>query len=413
MALKLPTKYKNNALHIWCNQCKKVVTSSPCAHSAHQVYQSRIYNPATRRQDIIKSWPGKDIHRIFQQHLAFKTDQKSIAVASSAQQIPKSSTTIITILSAAQAYIDYIQDIGVPVHKRKALSPGYIRDQTYIIKQFLKLVKSKGMSPGSHLITDLSDIHAGWWHSYVSATGLGDYSYNAYINGVRYMVNHTIGTYHIQMVNPFVGIKRKAVTVDPEIISTAEFQQLLDSINIENGKGTKGANHETVNYYRPWLADFFTASLLIGDRLDGMVLLTWAEVQDNVIAIPNHKVNRIKNTAQYISYTPITTDLAQMLLRLSSGGSQTDYLLVPEWSNRNTLKSFISKAFTHYWKVTGINKKVSFKNLRKTYITRIYELLGDKAQGIKHTKDSKVLGHYLNQQQIVSVLNDQRLFDLE
>jgi hypothetical protein len=45
--------------------------------------------------------------------------------------------------------------------------------------------------------------------------------------------------------------------------------------------------------------------------------------------------------------------------------NQDDYIVAPEITGRSSLKKFISKAFTHYWRVAGLKRKVSFKNLRK------------------------------------------------
>lgn len=59
----------------------------------------------------------------------------------------------------------------------------------------------------------------------------------------------------------------------------------------------------------------------------------------------------------------------------------TDRYLIgaEEKSSRSTLIDFVSKAFTHFWKLTGIEKNVQLKHLRKTYLTTLVEQFGDKA----------------------------------
>lgn len=89
-----------------------------------------------------------------------------------------------------------------------------------------------------------------------------------------------------------------------------------------------------------------------------------------------------------------------------------DYIFVPDHENRDTLKDTISKSFTHFWKQTGIQKVVSFKNLRKTHITRVIGLLGDKAKSIKHNNDKVAQDHYINELEILKPLKGRRLIDM-
>jgi hypothetical protein len=75
-------------------------------------------------------------------------------------------------------------------------------------------------------------------------------------------------------------------------------------------------------------------------------------------------LNRIQKTNSYYSYTPITADLSQLLVEFVVN-DMDGYIVVPEQRGRASLKNFISKAFTHFWRLTGLKRKVTFKNLRK------------------------------------------------
>src|ERR1041385_1297734 len=92
--------------------------------------------------------------------------------------------------------------------------------------------------------------------------------------------------------------------------------------------------------------------------------------KETFFKIPNFKVNRIQKVDKNYSYTPITADLAELLFQFEMTG-ENDYIVVPEHESRYSLKKFVSKAFTHYWRVTGLKRDVSFKTLRKTYETRL------------------------------------------
>ncbi|MCT4582961.1 MAG: hypothetical protein N4A35_16230 [Flavobacteriales bacterium] len=66
-------------------------------------------------------------------------------------------------------------------------------------------------------------------------------------------------------------------------------------------------------------------------------------------------------------------------------------------AKRKTLIDKVSKAFTHFWKLTGIDKELQLKNLRKTYLTSLANHFGDAANLISDHADIKVLKkHYIN-----------------
>jgi len=134
---------------------------------------------------------------------------------------------------------------------------------------------------------------------------------------------------------------------------------------------------------------------LIGERLDGVVLLRWSHIEGDFFKIANFKVNRIQKVDNYYSYTPITADLAEVLQRFERTGND-DFIVSPEYENRYSLKKFVSKAFTHYWRVTGLMGNVSFKSLRKTYETRLTSAIGSKAMFVKHNSDKTAIKHYLD-----------------
>jgi hypothetical protein len=205
----------------------------------------------------------------------------------------------------------------------------------------------------------------------------------------KYFFKYVIKKLKVKIDNPFEEVKIREVHYDPEIIPVEEMEQLLGVITPENGKGIKGLKKkETVNYYRPWLKKVIALSLLIGERLDGVVLLRWRHIEGNFFKIPNFKVDRIQKTdGKYYSYTPITVDLAEQLVQFDMTGEE-EYIVEPAVQNRETLKKFISKAFTHYWKVTGNKRKVTFKNLRKTYETLLTSAIGEKAMLVKHNSDN-------------------------
>lgn len=410
MKKTISKKYKNHGLHIWCNDCKKVVTSNPCGHVTSQRFQSRIWNPITKKQDCIKTYSVESIEEAFQLHTTFKNDLKANNYA--VPQPAKEKSKPFFLKESAQIYFDYLEDIGVESFERKNLTPAYIGDQVRYITRFLKTVQRLNGKVSSFPLNAIDKSIIGAFVEDVNALNLSDRSFNAHIGAVRYFIKYIMDEFKVDIENHFEKVKTRELTYDPEIIEEEDIIQLLDSITEVNGKATKGTSNHSVNYYRPWLRNCFLLALLTGERLDGVVLLQWKHIENNYIKIPNWKVNRIKNTEKYISYTPITQDLAELLISLNIKDNPEGYLIAPEFENRTTLKKFVSKAFTHYKRVSGIKGDVSFKNLRKTYITRMWELLGEKASSIKHTNDKTALKHYLDQKAIVSTVKNVRVFNI-
>lgn len=61
------------------------------------------------------------------------------------------------------------------------------------------------------------------------------------------------------------------------------------------------------------------------------------------------------------------------------------------------MMNLMSKAFPHYYAQLNTGKKVQFKDLRKTFITSVYNFLGNKARLVtKHASVEVMLQHYID-----------------
>lgn len=276
--------------------------------------------------------------------------------------------------------------------------------------RFVDIVRKKEGKISNVPITSISTDHVSGFHKFLKDEDYGQAAYNGHMKAVKYFFEYVINDLNVLMKNPFDKVKMPEVHYDPEIIPVEEFEQLLSVITPENGIGNKGKKRiENVNYYRPWLKKVFVLGLLTGERLDGLVLLRWTHIEGNFFKIPNFKVNRIQKVNTYYSFTPITADLAELLLQFNLT-DQDGYIIEPEMANRDTLKKFISKTFTHFWRLTGLKRKVTFKNLRKTYLTRLTDAIGQKAMFVKHNNDQTAIKHYLNKKELLEQTKNVRLY---
>lgn len=411
--LYIPVRYRGLSLHIWCITCKKPVTSKPCKHSEQQRFQSRVYNLITQTVNCIRAYNTRDVEKAFALHRDYQSELKESNYEYGELVVEKAvAPKLIFLKEAAKLYLDYLGDIDVPEQEKKNLTPGYVKDQKRYIKRFLIAVKQKVKKIAEFPITAVSKEHVTEFYNVLKKQNYSQRSYNAHMQGVKYFFGYVIKDLKVLMDNPLERVKMPEIHYDPEIVPEEEFELFLSGIREQNGMGIKGSKGiHKVNYYRPWLKKVFVLSLLIGERLDGVVLLKWSHIEGNFFKIPNFKVNRIQKVDKNYSYTPITADLAELLLQFEMT-SPDDYIVVPEHVSRYSLKKFISKAFTHYWRVTGLKRDVSFKTLRKTYETRLTSAIGAKAMFVKHKTDKTAIKHYLAKKELLESTKDVRLYNI-
>jgi|GEM_PF-1330121 len=414
--LYLPVKFRNHGLLVWCMTCKKSVTQVPCKHYDSHKFQSRIYNTVTKKQYCVRTYETRDPEEAFSLHREYKEELKQNnfnIVKVAPKDVPVKPPPLVFLKTAATKYSDFLQDIDVPIQERRKLSRDYVKDQIRYLTRFLATVQRKEKKISNFPAAAVTPAHVTDFYNWIFANGFSQTAYNAHMKACKYFFEWVIKTLKVQMDNPFENVRMPEVHYDPEIIPVEEFEQLLSVITPENGRSAKGVKRkENVNHYRPWLKKVFVLSLLTGERLDGIVLLKWSHIDGNFFKIPNFKVERIQKTeGKYYSYTPITADLAELLLQFDAT-DQDAYIVEPGMKNRYTLKKYITKAFTHFWRVTGNKRKVSFKNLRKTYETLLTAAIGEKAMFVKHNSDKTAIKHYLGKQKLLEATKDVRLYDV-
>ena len=124
--------------------------------------------------------------------------------------------------------------------------------------------------------------------------------------------------------------------------------------------------------------------------------------------LDNGKNKRIKRI-------PVTPELLKLLdneCDLQNNTGKDEYIIAPELS-RTTVKNIITKGFTHYKRVVGVDNRKCFKYLRKAYISRHRVEYGDN--GLTSTisdysNQSVVDKHYTAQIDTVRKSKDFQVF---
>jgi hypothetical protein len=144
--------------------------------------------------------------------------------------------------------------------------------------------------------------------------------------------------------------------------------------------------------------------------------MTWKDVYDigdghELIIVHNYKVEGIKDEDDIYTVIPVTAQIREILDVLSSGKPvKTDKIIQTDFSKKGSFGDFISRAFTHHYKIAhpGVKHKV-YKQLRKAQVTELQSLLGDEAYKLVHHSGSGVTEkHYIDK-----VVLAKRLLELD
>ena len=165
--------------------------------------------------------------------------------------------------------------------------------------------------------------------------------------------------------------------------------------------------------HRPYLKDGFKLFLLTGGRREEIVDLKWSDIyeQENgtkFFMIKNLKVDRILNSNNsYKKFVPINEDLYNFLLELGYNEKKNtnDYILFPERKVKSTtIMNDLSKGFTHYKNGAGIQKDISLKSLRKTYISWVNQVMGNETGLLTSHANNNVIEKYYLDPKILSAI---------
>lgn len=424
--MTIPEKYKGHGIHVFCNKkgCRKTISSKKarcnhkdvlarnCPFREQHVFQSRIWNPYTKVTDCIKSWRGKNFKEAYEAHLNYKKELES-----NEYNIiqPDKEVKPVMLKSCVKLYGDYLDDIGIEIHEKKNLSDSHVRDQKRYLKDFLLILKNSGFEPGKLLINSISAKMVAAYYQEILNRDHQSTTFNHSMKAIKYFFDYFIENKKYDIVNPFQNVKYKSIVHDAKIIRDEEFEKLMEVITPDNGITIKSKKTgEKVDYYRPWLKDCLKAYLLIGGRGQEMVSLTWQHVGKDFITVPNFKISKGTGKQLIKDYVFITEQLAELLVKLGANeytGSE-NYLLAPDRIGRNSLKLFISKAFTHFWQFVSKQSR-TIHNLRGSYETKMFLALGDIALEGKHKNKRTTINHYISKEETRRTLKGKKVFNID
>jgi integrase len=396
--LKLP-KHPHKGLKIYCHKCKR--DNPTCNHFEIHRFKIKVHvagGAGEKRTKVLQSLTYNDAVKEaidFEKELKANNYQKMVV---------KDEGNDYSILDAVIQYQRYLSGQHRYAHKVKKVSVDYQKECIRYCQFFLDNIKPfKNVLTTRIVKVDQSDVAR--FYSWAE-THYREKTFNKCMSALRAFYNFLIDVEEIVMKNQFAVYESKSV-IKKDILTLTknEFQTIIDSIGIVNPYQVLGGKGERKNMFRPYLVEGFKLFLLTGGRREDVVELKWNDIYITIegfrfFKIPNKKVNRIKKTESYNKYIPINADLFGLLTELGyeEKKNTNDYILFPERNVKTkTIMNDLSKGFTHYLKESGIEKDVSLKNLRKTYISWVNRVMG-KSTGLltSHSGEQVLNDHYID-----------------
>ena len=440
--LYIPPSKKVQGLVVYCNKCKTNVFETCkvsgksikfCPNGDKHVFKCYVSVPGSKNERRTKILDTRDLDEAILQAIAFKKEVKSKSIQKSIEPVQKSIPNEIKkqkepkqkqenqqipelLIHAMARYIGWLNNEDVPSHRVRIRSKNHILDNSRALKILAECLKNEGYNLSTVSIHDINDTMVGEIYSFLEAKHYANRTFNKTIGHYTSFLKWYSEEYNVNIRNWFSRIKRKRLNPNPQAITRSEYEALLKQITPENGiKENKHWEKPSRNMYRPWLADGIRLALETGRRREEISNLSWDAVRESegirYIEVEDYKVNRIQNriadNEKKIICIPITASLDALLHELGYDERiNTDsYILAPniKISRGKVMSNVLSRGFTHFYGQLNTGKNLTFKCLRKTYITKLqiyFSGTGNTKEITGHTDDNVIERNYIDKREI-------------
>ncbi len=403
--MKLKILKNRYGLRVYCTKCQKQFnySSTICNHNEYQHYKSIVTDGLKRR---VKFHQTNDFDEALQLAIQFKKDVKN-GVFIEQEESNKIDIDNISIIDAANMFLDFKNGINVPEHLKKKLTKGHLDNLKTTIQQLIDVLKNNKVKVESLSIKDLNDFHVGYWYTYVKEK-YSEKTMPSKLKLVSCFINYMINDVGILMKNPFKKVKVDIIQYDTQAITKEEFEAIIEAIDTKSPHQQLGGERKEIkNHYRPYLKNGLRLALYTGLRREELVTLSWNDIgysEKNrclMLIVDNLKVERITRKKYKKKFIPVGPDLESLIYELGFedlNGSDLPILEPNRKVKYTTMMSALSKGFSHYYKQAFPElEPKKFKTLRKTYLSYLNKSVGDEMIELSSHGGMKVLNkHYLD-----------------
>lgn len=402
MKLKLP-KNSFAGIKIYCSKCK--IDNPKCRHYENHSYRMRVHVAGTKNKIKSKTLDSKKYEEALIEAIEFKNEM----IKNNFQSIKVDETgNDYSIADAILKYHQYLSGEHIYVHKRKIVTEAYRDECIRYCRYFASTLKKKYDLSLKRVASinqvDVADFYLWAENHYAPKT------FNKCMRELKAFFEFLIEVEEIEMKNPFKKYVSKYVEKsNNETLTKDEFEKIIKSIDVKSPVKVydgKGKNVKKKMYY-PYLKNAFKLFLFTGCRREEVLDLRWSQIFSTIngikfFRIENSKViksNRAKNKTIEVApkYVPINLDLYDLLLEIGyeEKKNSDEYIIAPDRNvTSKTLMDRVSKSFTHYKEETEIEKNISLKNLRKTYLSWVNAVMLKDTRILSSHASSDVLDKY-------------------
>jgi integrase len=417
--LKLPKKGRPSGLFLYCNSCKNCYSSDRDAKCkcGKLVYKARIHIAGTKYGYVSRVFSTSE----FSEAVTMFYQLRDTLVQNSFQTVPivKQESIPSKLTECFAWYMGYLNNVGIPKHKHKLRDPDHIRKVDLAFQLYLKALQQNGINTSILKFTEVSDEMVGFIHEYfLTDLQYANKTYNNRMALLRTFTSHIIKEFDFEYKNPFLGMPDLLVTPKVTAVREGEFNDLLKILTPEQGiekRKQKGrVNLRTTTWYKPWLKHAFCLGLYTGGRSEDVVELKWSDVvlgadgKFDTLKTIDYKIdkahsNKTSAKERIVKHFAITKELGNLLLDMGYDrykGSHK-YIIAPEDTlKRTNVARIISGAFTHYYKQLNTGREVTFRNLRKTYITSALSQFGVSSTALTNHKNISISDKHYHDKEV-------------
>lgn len=425
--LKLPKKLRIAGLYLYCNECKKRYSNDSKVNCSHRlVYQAKIHVPNTKDSTRVKVLAASNIDEAITEIQKFKTFLKETNF-NSEPDIELQETPIL-LTDCMAYYIAYLRNENVYEMHRKERTEGHIKDYIRNFKYYINALNKANVNVENLKFIDITKRETNYFHNYITLElKASNRYYNNMISALRIFTDFITREFRLSYNNPFKDVKKKYVKLRNITVNQSLFQRLISVCSFDNGWAEQGSMKERRNRYRTWMVDSFYLSLYTGGRLDEVTNIRWSDIIYDEHGVPmfinseDYKFNRahsdiVSEDDKKGKLFVVFKEFREFLQRigLEEKRHSNDFIIGAESiESRRTIKENMSKGFTHFKRKAGISEKVSWKNLRKTYITQVNKSQGSEtAMVTDHDGMDVVRKHYINKDEVKKrAINEIKIYE--
>lgn len=439
--LFIPPSKKVTGLKVYCRVCSTNVGATckkngkiiqKCPHPEALHFKIYAHEPGTKNVRRTKNLGTRALEEARFEALQFRKEVKSIGnkdktVIESSNEKPQTANSSFLLSHALAKHVSWLGGNNVPAHRKKFRSQSHLNDIERAYRVFIKCLDENGRDTTKLTVHELNDDAVGEVYDYLLKNKkFSNRSFNKYIGYFTSFIKWYSEEFDIPIKNWFEKVERKKVVYNPEAITKKEFDDLLEQLSKANGK-LKYPHEDDARYlYRSYLRPAFLFALHSGRRREEVIQAKFSDIIEEsdgsaCIKIADIKVNRIKGSSseaekKYI-YVPVTRALRELLNETGYEKYKgTDrFLIGPEIErDRNRVMSDnLSRAFSHYFNQVS-DRKLTFKSLRKTYVTAAHIFTGGNAKALSgHSGNAVVEKNYLAQKVLAQAAVNFEVFPAE